>query len=249
MLTVRVVKIGGGELDDPGWLSRFASAAKAVEPVIVVHGGGRAISRALDASGLPVQMRDGIRVTTPQVATVVRQVLCGPVRTNVVGALRAAGVDAVGLAGLDGFLEVDLVDPVALGRVGRVTGVETQELRDLLAQGKTPVLAPVSRGEDGGIVNVNADDAASAVAGALGAAELLFISDVPGVLDRSGVLSSVNGEEVDQLICAGVVRDGMAAKLRAAGSAGATRVRIGNLELLRSVTAGTVVLRRGRSAA
>jgi acetylglutamate kinase len=171
------------------------------------------------------------------------------VRTNIVGALRAAGVDAVGLAGLDGLLEVDLVDPAALGRVGTVTAVETEELHELLAQGKTPVLAPVSRGADGGIVNVNADDAASAVAGAMGATELLLISDVPGVLDGSGVLSAVNGEDVDQLIRAGVVRDGMAAKLRAAGTAGATRVRIGNLELLRSVTAGTVVLRHGRSAA
>lgn len=249
MLTVRVVKIGGGELDTPGWLSRFATAVKAIEPVVIVHGGGRAISRAVEASGLPVEMRDGIRVTTPAIATVVRQVLCGPVRRQVVRALRGAGVDAVGVAGLDGLLEVDLVDPCTLGRVGRVVAVESSEFRELLARGKTPVLAPVSRGSDGGVVNVNADDAASAVAGALRATELLLVSDVPGVVRGGTVLPSVRPEDVDRLIRSGVVRDGMAAKLRAARAAGATRVRVGNLDLLRSVTAGTVVVRRGRTAA
>lgn len=249
MLTIRVVKIGGGELESPGWLARFAGAVKAVEPAVIVHGGGRAISRAVEASGLPVEMREGIRVTTPEIATVVREVLCGPVRRRVVGALRDAGVDAVGVAGLDGLLEVDLVDPVGLGRVGTVVGVETGEFRELLERGKTPVLAPVSAGADGGLVNVNADDAASAVAGALGAAELLLISDIPGVIEAGGVLRAVSCEDVDRMIRNGVVRDGMAAKLRAARAAGGTRVRIGDLDLLRSVTAGTVVVRRGRSAA
>lgn len=249
MLTVRVVKIGGGELESPGWLARFAAAVKVVEPVVIVHGGGRAISRALEASGLPVEMRDGIRVTTAEVATVVREVLCGPVRRQIVGALRGAGVDAVGVAGLDGLLGVDLVDPVRLGRVGTVVAVESSEFRELLARGKTPVLAPVSLGPDGALVNVNADDAASAVAGAVSATELLLVSDIPGVMDGDGVLRSVSGEDVDRLIGSGVVRDGMAAKLRAARVTGAMRVRIGNLDLLRSVTAGTVVVRRGRSAA
>lgn len=250
MLTPVVVKIGGSQLDDPAWLGRFAAAAAGMGPMTVVHGGGRAITACQEKLGVPVIKRDGIRVTTPEVACVVRDVLCGTVREAILGPMAAAGMDPVGIAGVDGFLETELVDPARLGRVGRVAGVDAEELRTLMRAGKTPVLAPISLAPDGGLVNVNADEAASAVARALGARELLFVSDVPGVLRDGRRIGRIAPSEIDGLILAGVVTEGMVAKLLAARAAEVGAIRIGDLEMLGSPTAGTsIALGARRSAA
>ncbi len=239
---VRVIKVGGGEIEDGAWLERFARGLRAAGPAVVVHGGGRAISAWQARMGLPVEMRDGIRVTTPEVAELVQMVLCGPIRGRLVRALRDAGVEAVGVAGGDGCLTVELVDPARLGRVGRVTGVNRSMLLRLLAAGLTPVLAPVSTGADGCAVNVNADEAAAAVARELGAVELLFVSDVPGVMRGARRLASVRSARLDRLIADGIVHGGMVAKLKAALAAGGTPCRVGDLALLSDTRAGTRVL-------
>lgn len=242
---LRVVKLGGNELDRTGWLEQCAAALAAAGPVVIVHGGGAAVSALSQRLGLPVEKRDGLRVTTPAVAEVVEMVLAGPVNRRIVTALRAAGIDAVGLAGADGGLLTAVRAPGDLGQVGQITDVRAGLLHSLLLAGLTPVVAPVAPDAAGSVWNVNADDAAAAVAGALQAAELLQISDVPGVLVDGVVSPTLADGEVEHLIARGVVTGGMAAKLRAASAAlarGARAVRIGGLPLLTDPTAGTRIL-------
>ena len=242
MLTVRVVKLGGNELDRPAWLASSAAAIKTAGPVVVVHGGGKAVDALSRRLGLPVEKRDGLRVTTPEVAEVVELVLAGPANRAVVAALRQAGVDAVGLSGVDGGLLMARQLAGGFGQVGAITDVRASLLQSLLLAGLTPVVAPVAPDASGTPLNVNADDAAAAVAAALRAEELLFVSDVAGVAVGGVPQPSLAAGEIETLIERGVATNGMAAKLRAAARAlyaGAHAVRIGDLELLSSRTAGT----------
>jgi len=253
MLTV--IKLGGNELDRPGWLDAWASGvAGAQGPVVVVHGGGRAISDLSARLGLPVEQRDGLRVTTPGVAAAVEMALGGPVNRRVVAALRRAGVDALGLSGVDGgLLTAEPLDP-GLGHVGRVVAVRSSLLESLLLAGLTPVVAPMAPdpSADGPPLNVNADDAAAAVAGALGAAELLLVSDVAAVRIGGADRATLNLAEVPALVAAGSVTGGMVTKIRAGAAAiaaGARAVRIGGLEMLDSPAAGTrLVIAAARAA-
>src|SRR2546422_6543882 len=184
MLRSRVVKMGGNELDRPAWLAACPRTLVRLDPVVVVHGGGRAVSALSRRLGLPVEKRDGRRVTSPEVAEVVELVMGGPVNRQVVTALRAAGLDAVGLSGVDGGLLTARPIPGELGHVGEIAQVRVALLESFLLAGLTPVIAPMApeaSGAGGTPLNVNADDAAAAVAGALRAAGLLFVSDVPAV--------------------------------------------------------------------
>ncbi len=247
MLRVRVVKLGGNELDRPEWLAACADALKPLEPVVVVHGGGQAVTALSRRLGLPVEKRDGLRVTPPEVAEVVEMVLAGPANRAVVAALRAAGLDAIGLSGVDGGLLTALASAAGLGHVGEITAVRAALLESLLLAGLTPVVAPVAPAAGGGGVplNVNADHAAAAIAAALCAQELLYVSDVPGVVVDGVAQGSVATSDIAALIELGVATDGMAAKLRAGAAAlqsGAQAVRIGDLHVLGHPTAGTRVL-------
>ena len=242
VLTVRVVKVGGNELDRPDWLAACAAAIKGAGPVVVVHGGGKAVDALSRRLGLPIEKRDGLRVTTPEVAEVVELVLAGPANRAVVAALRKAGVDAVGLSGVDGGLLTARQLAGGFGQVGAITDVRASLLQSLLLAGLTPVVAPVAPDVSGTPLNVNADDAAAAVAAALRAEELLFVSDVAGVAVGGVPQPSLAAGEIETLIDRGVATNGMAAKLRAAARAlhaGARAVRIGDLELFSSRTAGT----------
>jgi acetylglutamate kinase len=195
-----------------------------------------------------VEKRDGLRVTTPEIAEVVEMVLGGPVNRLLVGALRAAGLDAIGLSGVDGGLLA--ARPAAggggLGHVGEIAAVRASLLESLLLAGLTPVVAPIAPAAEGGLpFNVNADHAAAAVAAALQADELLFISDIPGVEIDGVAQPTLAASEVEAMIELGVATDGMAAKLRAAAQAlagGVRAVRIGDLDMLESATAGTRLL-------
>jgi len=247
-MNVRVVKLGGNELERPDWLAACGRALMAVGHVVVVHGGGRAVTALSQRLGLLAEKRAGVRVTTPEIAEVVEMVLAGPINRTVVGALRQAGLDAVGLSGVDGGLLTAEQLPGGFGHVGRITGVRAALLHSLLLSGLTPVIAPMAPGggAGGGLpLNVNADDAAAATAGALQAAELLFVSDVPGVVVKGVPQPSLPVGELDTLIELGIAANGMAAKLRAAAAAleaGARAVRIGDLRLLSDPTAGTRIL-------
>ena len=248
MLSTRVVKLGGNELHRPAWLAACARALVRLDPVVVVHGGGRAVSALSRRLGLPVEKRDGRRVTTPEVAEVVELVMGGPVNRQVVAALRAAGLDAVGLSGVDGGLLTAHPASGGLGHVGDIAEVRVALLESFLLAGLTPVIAPMApeaSGAEGPPLNVNADDAAAAIAGALRAAELLLVSDVSGVEVDGAVRPTLEVADVETLIELGVAADGMAAKLRAATAAlhaGARAVRIGDVHLLDDARAGTRIL-------
>ena len=250
MLNVKVVKIGGNELDRPDWVAACARALQGIGPAVVVHGGGQAVTSWSRRLGLPVEKQDGLRRTTPEIAQVVEMVLGGPVNRLLVSALRAAGLDAIGLCGVDGGLLT--AQPLQqgggeLGEVGEIVNVRASLLQSLLLAGLTPVVAPVTPSLTNPVrpLNVNADQAAAAIAAALGAQELLFVSDVPGVTIDGVTQPTLAAAEIEQMIEAGVATGGMAAKLRAAADAlqaGVRAVRIGDLDMLEHATAGTRLL-------
>jgi acetylglutamate kinase len=249
VLNVRVIKIGGNELDRPEWVAACARALSKGGPAVVVHGGGRAVNEWSRRLGLPVEKKDGLRITTPEIAQVVEMVLGGPVNRLLVTALRAAGLDAIGLSGVDGGLLAaqPLQNGTALGEVGEIVNVRASLLQSLLLAGLTPVIAPVapSLSAPDRPLNVNADQAAAAVAAALGAHELLFVSDVPGVAVDGVALPTLAAGEIETMIEGGVATGGMAAKLRAAAhavGAGVRAVRIGDLDMFAHATAGTRLL-------
>jgi acetylglutamate kinase len=239
-----VVKIGGAALADPTWLSGFAAAvAVARTPMVIVHGGGPDITALSARLGIEVRWHEGRRVTPPDALDVAAMVLTGRVNKRIVGTLLAAGVDAIGLSGVDGnLLRADVVEEGRLGRVGRVASVRTELLTRLLEAGHTVVVSPISQGSDGDSLNVNADEAAAAIAAALGATELIFLTDVPGVRDAAGMRQALGVDEAAALIATGVAHGGMGVKLTAALQAlecGVAAVRIGDVQVLYDPAAGT----------
>ena len=242
---VTVLKVGGNEVDDLAWVARFAETVAARGgPVVVVHGGGKEVTALQRLLGAEPEWRDGLRVTSPEAMRAVAMVLSGLVNKRLAAALVTAGMDAVGISGEDGgLLRARIAAGGSMGRTGEIEAVRMDLLHVFLANGLAPVVSPVSRGPDGAALNVNADDAAAAVAAALGAAELLFVSNVPGVLDGGAVMDSVDVDAVEALIADGTAQGGMAPKLRAAARAAQTvgRVRIGGVEMLENPGAGTRV--------
>lgn len=241
---MRVVKVGGNLAEDAAWMRAVAEAvAASAVPALLVHGGGKEVSQLQRALGEEPRWRDGLRVTTPAALDAVRMVLSGSVNKRWVRALMDAGLDAVGVSGEDGgLLTARVSHGGALGRTGELVSVRTELLHAWMEQGLTPVVSPVSRGADGGGLNVNADDAAAAVASTLGAAELLFVSDVPGVKAGGGWLASLDAAKAEALAASGEASGGMLPKLRAAfaaAAAGVGAVRIGDVRMLADGAAGT----------
>lgn len=249
-LGVTVVKVGGNEVDDAEWVARLArEVAGYAGQVVVVHGGGKEVTALQRTLGAEPEWKDGLRVTSPEGMRAVAMVLSGLVNKRIVSALLTAGADAVGVSGEDGgLLRAIVARGGAMGRIGEIERVRAELLRAWIGQGLTPVISPVSRGRDGGPLNVNADDAAAAVAGAMDAGELLFVSNVPGVLANGETVAEIAVDQVERLIDDGTAQGGMAPKLRAAARAAdrVGRVRIGGLEMLRDSTAGTRIRAAGR---
>jgi acetylglutamate kinase len=247
---VTVVKVGGNEVDDPEWVARLArEIAGRGGPVVLVHGGGKEVTALQRTLGAEPEWKDGLRVTSPEGMRAVAMVLSGLVNKRIVSALLTAGADAVGISGEDGgLLRATVARGGAMGRIGEIERVRAELLHAWIGQGLTPVVSPVSRGRDGGALNVNADDAAAAVAGAMDAGELLFVSNVPGVLANGDTMPEIAADGVERLIEDGMAQGGMAPKLRAAARAAGRvgRVRIGGLEMLRDSTAGTRIRAAGR---
>jgi acetylglutamate kinase len=173
-------------------------------------------------------------------------VLSGTINKRLVGALAAAGAPAVGISGEDGaLLRCDVFGDGSLGAVGEPSQVNPDVLHALLDAGFIPVISPLGRFHDGSGCNVNGDDAAAALAAALGAGELLLVADVAGVLDARGErIPHLDRSDVESMTAAGVATGGMVAKLEAAMRAlsrGVQRVRIGNLDAILDVHAGTAI--------
>jgi acetylglutamate kinase len=241
-----VVKVGGSLLREESSLPEVArSVSELPGQTVVVHGGGPEITQWQERLGLPVEWRDGLRVTTPESVQVASMVLTGWMNKRIVSALLGTGQVAVGLSGEDGgLLEATRKEGGRLGEVGEVVAVNQILLRALLSAGTTPVISPISRGPGGVPLNVNADEAAIAVAAALPATRLLLVSDVPGVLVNGQVVPSLSAAQAESLIQTGAVTGGMVVKLRqalVAANAG-VEVRIGGGEILRDETMGTRIL-------
>jgi len=230
-----VVKYGGSFMDSPDPAVRFGVArdivfleAVEINPV-VVHGGGKAITRAMEVAGLKANFIQGQRVTDEATANVVEQVLSREINPEVVKAINDLNGVARGFAGSDIFtcrklwLSGPNGEPVDIGFVGEVTSVNTAPLLECIANGVTPVISPTARGEDGKIYNCNADVAAAQTAIALNAHRLVFMSDVPGLMrdpkDPSTVISHLETHEVDALKKAGIVDKGMIPKVDSAVAA------------------------------
>lgn len=241
---IRVVKIGGRAQGDPALPQAITGARARGEHLCIVHGGGDEVSLLQRQLGSEPTFLNGRRVTTEGDLMVVRMVLSGTINKRLVGALQDAGTPAAGISGEDGnILRCVLFADGALGAVGEPEAVDPTLLQVLLDAGFTPVVSPLGRFADGNGCNVNGDDAAAAIAGALGAAELLLVADVPGVLDETGdVIPSLDDAGMQALITSGAARGGMIAKLesaRRALAAGVGRVRIGSLAMIGDAAAGT----------
>ena len=219
-----LVKLGGTLLDAPESRARLAAelAAAAREGVelVVVHGGGKQMTRFLAERGIESRFVNGLRVTTPETIDAVLKVFAGSVNHELVSALVAARAQAVGLSGIDACLvEAEPLDP-ALGAVGRVVRVNPELLHLLTESGYVPVVACVAGDRQGHVYNVNADQMAVACAAAFGAGILLFLTDVQGVMNAEReVISELTPAECDRLIAQGIATGGMQAKLNAASEA------------------------------
>ena len=230
--TTFVVKYGGSFMDSPDASVRQGVArdlvfleAVEINPV-VVHGGGKAITRAMERAGLQARFVQGMRVTDEATVRVVDQVLSREINPDLVATLNSLGGDSRGFAGTDIFtcrrlfLKGPAGEDVDIGFVGEVTGVNTAPLLDCIAHGVTPIISPTARGDDGQIYNCNADVAAARVAIALKARRLVFMSDVPGLLhnprDPATLIPHLRTGEVDALKRAGVIDHGMIPKVDSA---------------------------------
>lgn len=190
-------------------------AACAVPGWVVVHGGGAEVAAWSRRLGLEPSTIDGLRVTDDATLEVAVAILRGLVNARLVAALAAAGLRAAGLAGVDDdLLRADRFDE-RLGSVGRVRSVNVELLDRLAADGLVPVVAPIARGAEAELLNVNADEAAAAIAAARGG-RLVLLTDVPGVRDRTGVVERLTADEATALLADGTAAGGMAPKLRAA---------------------------------
>ncbi len=240
------MKIGGRVQNDPRLPALLATAARpSGHELVVVHGGGDEVTALQRRLGSEPTFIGGRRVTTAEDLELVRMVLSGSVNKRLVRQLLDAGLPAVGISGEDGgLLPALLLDGGALGSVGEPLVADARPVEALLGAGFVPVVSPLGRhAESGAGLNVNGDDAAAAIAAALHADELLFLADVPGVLDAAGsVVAVVTPEEVDTMISSGVARGGMTAKLQAARRAiagGVHSVRIGDTVAIVDRAAGT----------
>ena len=246
MLT-RVIKIGGRVQSDPRLPEAIAAAwTETGGALCLVHGGGDEISTLQRALGHEPTFSGGRRVTAAHDLDVLRMALSGSSNKRLVSALLSAGVPALGLSGEDAALiTATRAEPASLGHVGTPSSVRTSLLLALLREGYLPVISPVARGaEDGAPLNVNGDDAASALAIALGAADLLLVADVPGVLENGRVVRTLDLDAARAMIVSGIAGGGMAAKLDAAIAAAQSTVasvRIGGIDAIADRHAGTMI--------
>lgn len=212
-----VIKVGGSVLDQlhPTFYRTCKCLMKENKMPIIVHGGGKKITQWMQRMGKKPQFIQGRRVTDAESLKIVTSVLGGEINKQFVSSFTQSGVKAIGLSGID--LQLFTVKPIrpTLGYVGKVVKVNDQPIAWLLEQGWVPVIASLGIDKNGQIFNVNADDAAVALAQAVGAKKLLMVSDVDGVIDGNGqVLEKISSQQVQHLIDSGTITGGMIPKVR-----------------------------------
>jgi acetylglutamate kinase len=215
-----LIKIGGTLLDAAESRERLAAEITEVaahEEVVVVHGGGKQMTRYLAERGVESRFVNGLRVTTPEVLDAVLKIFAGTVNSQLVSAFRAAGAKPVGLTGIDaGLVDAEPMN-AELGHVGRPVRSDAKLLELLVREKYLPVVACVAGDTTGAVYNVNGDQMAAACAVAFGAAKLIFLTDVEGVRQASGQTApALTAADAAALIRDGVATGGMQAKLEAA---------------------------------
>ena len=216
-----VIKYGGSAMSEPGLRASFAVDVVLLKSIglrpVIVHGGGPQIGAALERLGKPSTFVDGMRVTDDETMEVVAMVLGGKVNREIVDLIQQGGGRAVGLTGNDGGMiraTQRLVNDRDLGRVGRIVEVDPRPIAAVVDAGFVPVIAPLGIDAAGVTHNVNADEAAGAIAAALGAEKLILLTDVDGVLDAEGrLISELSVEACHRLIADGTIKGGMIPKM------------------------------------
>ncbi len=226
---VIVVKFGGSAMEERRNFDSILTDVTFMECVgmlpVIVHGGGKAISRAMAEAGLPPKFVKGLRVTDEATIRVVEEVITHKVNAGIVSTLESHGARARRIDGDTVFqvekrIAIDEATGATLdwGYVGEIKSVDVAPVLAFVEAGLIPVITPLGRGADGKLYNLNADDAAAAMAGALKARKLAFLSDVPGLLrdrnDEKSLLSTLHIREVEELIRNGVIDGGMLPKIK-----------------------------------
>jgi len=225
-----VVKIGGSVMDNAEALHELLHDVVFMRSVgmqpVVVHGGGKAITQAMDKAGLEAHFVQGLRYTDERTLAIAEHVLCNVINTDIVETMKAHNVDAIGLHSLSScvvfgertYLEGEDGRRIDVGFVGRATGVNAKVLQLLCAAETIPVIAPIARDKSGGKLNMNADVAAGEIAAAVQAEKLVMLSDTPGILldpeDPSSLCPTLNRKRIDELMSKGVISKGMIPKVQ-----------------------------------
>jgi acetylglutamate kinase len=220
---VVVVKFGGNAMVDPSLSQTFAEDVVMLRSVgirpVVVHGGGPQIGELLARLGKQTEFVDGLRVTDSETLDVVRMVLVGKVGRDIVGSINVHGAYAVGLSGEDGGLIRAEARDVALGFVGDIVAVNPGIIERLLAEEMIPVVSTIGSDAQGQAYNINADTVAGALAGALDAEKVVYLSDVPGLLrdveDLSSIVARATVDEAKAMMADGTISGGMIPKVEA----------------------------------
>jgi acetylglutamate kinase len=247
-----IIKVGGNELDNPDFLHGLAQAVAGITPrPVIVHGGGRGTTLLMERFGLQAHFLNGLRVTDSQTLQLAVMGMVGQASMQVVQALVQQGIPALGLSGADAALVTAAKLAVAegdLGAVGTPVAVNAAHLQRLLDAGFLPCLAPICISESGDLFNVNADHVAQAVAVALEAEQLIFLTNVPAVAIKGNPIAAITPDEIETAIADGQITGGMIPKTRAATvaiAAGVQSVVITNLDGLAAIgqgeSTGTVI--------
>lgn len=234
---VVVVKYGGSAMTDDGLRDTFAGDIALLNLVgihpVIVHGGGPHITRAMSRAGVEPVWVDGLRVTDGTTIRVVQSVLAGEINPDIVRLLAGHGAISAGVTGIDGGLFTATPKDERLGFVGQIETTDPNLILGMLDRGIVPVVAPLARGRDGNVYNLNADTAAGALATALGAAKLVYLTDVEGLYrdlgDHDSLINRVSAADLGDMIQAGSVSAGMLPKLEScvrALQSGVTQVHI-----------------------
>lgn len=238
-----VIKLGGSTLEglNKAFFNNFKQLQEEGYEVIITHGGGPAINRALAAAKIESHALNGIRVTSEEAIDVVQTTLIGKVNPELVAQLNAAGITAVGLNGFDGqLLTSTFMDKETYGYVGEVQAVNTNLLETLLAAGIVPVIACVGATEDGQALNINGDTVASAVALAVHAESLLLVTDVAGIRIEDEYQVQVVPSAIAKWIEDGHIYGGMIPKVQ--GALACLEAGIPSVQIVNETLSGTTIL-------
>jgi acetylglutamate kinase len=214
-----VLKIGGSTLENlqPSFFQSLLIKIKNGEKVVIVHGGGPEINKKLQEKGLPIQMKDGIRITSPDTLSCVKAALKDIANAKLVERLNKEGIPAVGLCGSENTLiQCEFLDQEKYGSVGKVKKVNTDILNKVLVSGKVPVIASLGVTDNGEEVNINADTAAGETAASLSAISVCFVTDISGIQVEGQKAEQLTVSQLQQAIHNGHIYGGMIPKVEAA---------------------------------